>query len=122
MSNEKGFWLCIKCENHSCKVQPEYRRGSRKRSLTLKNAVINIEETFRTNRSIRAVPLADAALKKLALPEKMLRYQECHRLKKIVTQIVDGNLETQFACLISRLEQVKLHDSQTRINLRLAPV
>ena len=28
----------------------------------------------------------------------------------------------QFACLVSRLEFVKLHDAQTKINLRLSPV
>ena len=84
--------------------------------------VTNIEDTFRTNRSIKPKKLGVAALKKLAMPEKMLGYKACLRLKKSVSRIVDGDVDSQFATLISRLEKVKLHDRQTRINLRLSPV
>ena len=82
----------------------------------------NIEETFRTNRSIAPVSLGEAALKKLAMSQEVFEYQQCFRLKKTVTRLVDGDIGSQFSFLISRLENIKLHDARTRINIRLTPV
>ena len=90
--------------------------------MTIKNARMNVEEAFRSNRSIKPLKLGDAALKKLALPRELFGYKQCLRLKKSLTKIVDGDIGSQFACLVSRLEFVKLHDTQTRINLRLSPI
>ena len=90
--------------------------------MTIKNARMNVEETFRSNRSIKPLELGGAALKRLALPQKLFGYKQCLRLKKSLAKVVDGDVESQFACLVSRLEFVKLHDAQTKINLRLSPV
>ena len=63
------------------------------RSLTLNNAVANIEDTFRTDRNITPTTLGGAALKKLAVGDNVFKYQQRLRLKRKVALIVDGDPE-----------------------------
>ena len=56
-------------------------------------------------------------LKKLALPTNILNYKQCLRLKRQATRLIDGDVVKQFSVLISRLENLKLHDERTKIRL-----
>ena len=80
------------------------------------------EDTIRSNREIKASSLGETVLKKFALPKSLFKAKQCSRLKQRILNIVEGDIETQFATLISRLENLKTFDPRTRIRVRLTPV
>ena len=104
ISNEPGFWQCIRCDAHNCTTLPEYIRGSRKRALTLSNALVTAEDSVRNDREVKPVALGKAVLKKFALPEDTFRYKQCLRMKRRATRLVDGDVQEQFSKLLSCLE------------------
>ena len=85
--------------------------------MTIKNALSKAEDTVRCNRHIKSSSLGKAVLEKFALPSKLSGTQQCFRLKKRALRIVEGDPESQFATIISRLEQLRLVDTRTRIQV-----
>ena len=43
-------------------------------------------------------------------------------VEEAALHLIEGDTESQFATIISRLEHIRLYDSRTRIQIRLSPV
>ena len=113
-----GFFKLTKFEMHTCNGIPQSKSGSRRDSFTTKMlARKTIGSGIDVDVSVKdSCQISDSCIGRTSTEKS---YDEMYRISKRVKVMKYGAKEDQFNCLIARLEDIKKHDPDNVIFVKL---